>query len=283
MPALHAIATDKLVRLIGTPNAPAIIDIRPDAAFAAEPRFIPASLRRPAETVADWSAAFAARSAIVVCEDGGAASQGVAAWLRYGGIAAEALEGGLAGWRGEGLPLVPEAPLPTRDAQGRTLWVTRARPKVDRIACPWLIRRFVDPAAVFLYVPPADVLDVAVRFDGAAFDLDGDGVFWSHRGERCTFDTMVEAFGLDGQWLADIQRYLPQPDLTVLLDIEPQVSASRKTADRDKYERDLALLGRVRESYLRQASSARWLRLDAGRDRDAVAADVHRALQPLLA
>jgi dTMP kinase len=92
-----------------------------------------------------------------------------------------------------------------------------------------------------------------------------------------------EAFGLDGQWLADIQRYLPQPDLTVLLDIEPQVSASRKTADRDKYERDLALLGRVRESYLRQASSARWLRLDAGRDRDAVAADVHRALQPLLA
>jgi len=198
MPALHAIATDKLVRLIGTPNAPAIIDIRPDAAFAAEPRFIPASLRRPAETVADWSAALSARSAIVVCEDGGAASQGVAAWLRHGGIAADALEGGLAGWRGEGLPLVPEAPLPTRDAQGRTLWVTRARPKVDRIACPWLIRRFVDPAAVFLYVPPADVLDVAARFDGAAFDLDGEGVFWSHRGERCTFDTMVEAFGLDG-------------------------------------------------------------------------------------
>ena len=92
-----------------------------------------------------------------------------------------------------------------------------------------------------------------------------------------------EAFGLDGQWLSDIQRYLPQPDLTVLLDIDPQVSASRKTADRDKYERDLALLARVRESYLRQASAPRWLRLDAGRDRDAVAADVHAAVQPLLA
>ena len=90
-----------------------------------------------------------------------------------------------------------------------------------------------------------------------------------------------EAFGLDGAWLADIQRYLPQPDLTVLLDIDPQVSASRKTADRDKYERDLALLARVRDSYLRQASAPRWLRLDAGRDRDAVAADVYRALEPI--
>jgi dTMP kinase len=91
-----------------------------------------------------------------------------------------------------------------------------------------------------------------------------------------------EAFGLDGQWLSDIQRYLPQPDLTVLLDIDPQVSASRKTADRDKYERDLALLARVRDSYLRQASSPRWLRLDAGRDRDAVASDVYAAVAPLL-
>ena len=92
-----------------------------------------------------------------------------------------------------------------------------------------------------------------------------------------------EAQGLDAAWLTEIQKYLPQPDLTVLLDIEPQVSASRKTADRDKYERDLALLARVRQSYLRQAAATRWLRLDAGRDRDAVAVDVYRALEPLLA
>jgi dTMP kinase len=91
-----------------------------------------------------------------------------------------------------------------------------------------------------------------------------------------------EAFGLDGPWLLEIQRYLPQPDLTVLLDIEPQVSATRKTAERDKYERDLALLARVRESYLRQASAPKWLRLDAGRDRDAVAADVFEAVSRLL-
>jgi hypothetical protein len=72
--------------------------------------------------------------------------------------------------------------------------VTRSRPKVDRIACPWLIRRFVDPGAVFLFVAPSEVAAVAERFGATPFDI--EGVFWSHRGEGCTFDTMVEEFGL---------------------------------------------------------------------------------------
>ena len=83
-----------------------------------------------------------------------------------------------------------------------------------------------------------------------------------------------EAQGLDAAWLMDIQKYLPQPDVTFLLDINPEVSANRKTADRDKYERDLALLGRVRHSYMRQAQAGGWSTLDANRDRDVVAADV---------
>ena len=86
-----------------------------------------------------------------------------------------------------------------------------------------------------------------------------------------------EAQGLDVAWLTEIQKYLPQPDLTFLLDIPPDVSARRKTADRDKYERDLSLLGRVRNSYVRQAKAG-WVRLDANRDRDAVAADVYAAV-----
>src|SRR5687767_13188868 len=90
-----------------------------------------------------------------------------------------------------------------------------------------------------------------------------------------------EAQGLDGGWLRDIQKYLPQPDITFLLDIPPDVSARRKTQDRDKYERDLALLGRVRDSYIRQAASG-WVRLDADRDRDAVAADVYTAVSARL-
>ena len=72
--------------------------------------------------------------------------------------------------------------------------MTRARPKIDRIACPWLIRRFVDPHAVFLFVSPPEVAGVAERFGATPFDV--EDVFWSHRGDICTFDVMIEEFGL---------------------------------------------------------------------------------------
>jgi dTMP kinase len=79
-----------------------------------------------------------------------------------------------------------------------------------------------------------------------------------------------EAQGLDAEWLTEIQRHLPQPSLTLLLDIAPEASLQRKQAARDRYERDLALLGRVRESYLRQARAAGWTRIDGAQDKDAV-------------
>jgi dTMP kinase len=91
-----------------------------------------------------------------------------------------------------------------------------------------------------------------------------------------------EAQGLDAAWLLEIQRHLPQPDLTFLLDIAPEVSARRKTADRDKYERDLALLGRVRNNYLSLAEKDGWVRLSADRDRSAVAADIWSSVEPQL-
>jgi dTMP kinase len=90
-----------------------------------------------------------------------------------------------------------------------------------------------------------------------------------------------EAFGLDPNWLRDTQQYLPQPDLTFLLDIAPEVSARRKTTDRDRYERDLDLLGRVRASYLRQLSD-RWIRLEADRDRLELAEEIYSAVAPRL-
>jgi dTMP kinase len=83
-----------------------------------------------------------------------------------------------------------------------------------------------------------------------------------------------EAQGLDGGWLREIQRYLPQPDLTILLDIAPETAAGRKTANRDKYERDLEMLSRVRDSYRAQAAADGWLRLDGERGKDAVAGEV---------
>jgi dTMP kinase len=91
-----------------------------------------------------------------------------------------------------------------------------------------------------------------------------------------------EAHGLDDAWLAEIQKYLPQPDLTILLDIPPDVSARRKTSDRDKYERDLPMLARVRESYLRQAKNGGWRRIDGDRDLKVVGEDVFKAVSALM-
>ncbi len=88
-----------------------------------------------------------------------------------------------------------------------------------------------------------------------------------------------EAHGLDPEWLADVQRYLPRPDLTILLDIAPETAAARKAANRDKYERDLALLARVRDSYQRQAQHPGWVRLDGARLKDVVAVDVLSAYE----
>jgi len=194
MPDETILFPQELFNRIGTAAAPVILDTRTDEDFAADPRLIPAALRRPGLKVADWAADYAGSDVVVYCDRGLKISQGAAAWLRHAGAKAVSLEGGFQAWRAAGLPLVPQDKLPPRDAQGRTLWATRARPKIDRIACPWLIRRFVDPAAVFLFVVPEEVAAVADRFGATPFDI--EGVFWSHRGERCTFDAMVEEFGL---------------------------------------------------------------------------------------
>ena len=92
-----------------------------------------------------------------------------------------------------------------------------------------------------------------------------------------------EAQGLDAAWLAEIQRFLPRPDLTILLDIAPETAVQRKATGRDRYERDLALLSRVRESYRRQSEAAGWLRLDGERPKEAVSADILTAVSTRLA
>jgi dTMP kinase len=87
-----------------------------------------------------------------------------------------------------------------------------------------------------------------------------------------------EAFGLDPLWLTDMQKFLPAPTATILLDIAPETAVKRKSSDRDRYERDLALQARVRDSYHRQANAGNWVILDGERDKDAIAADVYEAV-----
>ncbi len=199
MPSPNTISADKLARLLGRPDSPSLIDVRTEEDFAADPRLVPGAVRRPWHEVPAWGAAFAStgRPAVVICRKGLKLSQGAAAWLRHQGVPTDVLEGGMVAWEAAKLPTVSVERVPPRDSQGCTVWVTRSRPKVDRIACPWLIRRFVDPQAVFLFVAPSEVLDVADRFGATPFDVDHEDVYWSHRGERCTFDLMVAEFGLE--------------------------------------------------------------------------------------
>jgi rhodanese-related sulfurtransferase len=214
-----SISTEKLARLIGTAKTPVLIDVRTEKDFAADPRLIPGAVRRSHEASPDWGEEFSGRPAIVVCLRGQKLAEGTAAWLRHVDVAAEALEGGFEGWKAAQLPLVPASKLPARDAQGRTVWVTRARPKIDRIACPWLIRRFIDPNAVFLFVTPAEVVAVAERFNAVPFDI--ENVFWSHRGELCTFDVMIEEFGLATPPLLRLATMVRAAD-TARLDLCPE-------------------------------------------------------------
>jgi dTMP kinase len=91
-----------------------------------------------------------------------------------------------------------------------------------------------------------------------------------------------EAHGIDPTWLTEIQRFLPAPDLTILLDIAPETAAGRKAAARDRFERDLELLARVRASYRRQSAAAGWVRLAGDRGKSEVAVDVIRAVETRL-
>jgi hypothetical protein len=158
---------------------------------------------------------------VVVCHRGLKLSQGFAAMLRSAGITAESLEGGNVAWKEAGEPVVPAARLPERAPTGETVWVTRHRPKIDRIACPWLIRRFVDRNARFLFVAPSEVLAVADRFGATPFDI--EGVFWSHRGERCTFDTMIAEFGLETEPLTRLAAIVRGAD-TNSHDLAPEAA-----------------------------------------------------------
>src|SRR5574341_865835 len=97
-------------------------------------------------------------------------------------------------------------------------WVTRARPKVDRVACPWLIRRFVDPDAEFLYVPPADVVAVAAREGAVPFDVPGAEL--GHHGDECSFDAIIRKYELDDPALARLARIVRGAD-TAAKDVAP--------------------------------------------------------------
>ena len=192
------ISPAQLWSLVGTAQSPQIVDARRREVYDAAPGVLPTALWQDAAQIAQWSGRLdRQRRVVVACREGHQLSQMAAAALREQGFDASALEGGYAGWTAAGLPLVEKAALDKFAPQRPSLWVTRRRPKIDRVACPWLIRRFIDAEARLLYVDPPEVPAVAKESGAIPYDI--EGVELSHDGPRCTFDTMLMLFGLEAE------------------------------------------------------------------------------------
>ena len=187
-----AISYSDLQAAVRTRHSPLVIDVRKRPAFAAATDMIAGALRRDPERVASWAAELPGASTVVVyCVHGHEVSQGTAKALNERGIAAHYLDGGIEeGWKAAG------GALERKPAGASTRWVTRERPKIDRIACPWLVARFVDPEAEFLYAPNKEVLHAAREKEAIPYDV--PDVHFTHDGELCSFDTFLRTYRLIG-------------------------------------------------------------------------------------
>ena len=191
-----------------------IIDVRPRGDFAAAAEMIQGALRRDPERVAGWARELPKASRVIAyCADGGDVSQHLAKALNEVGISARYLQGGFESWQAEG------GALDRKPTGASTRWVTRERPKIDRIACPWLIQRFVDPEADFVYMPPKEVLAAAKEHDATPYDI--PEVHFSHEGARCSFDDFLKHYRLADPALDQLAVIVRGAD-TARLELAPQ-------------------------------------------------------------
>jgi rhodanese-related sulfurtransferase len=213
-PKLVSISPHDLYGAIGTGAAPVVIDVRGNAAFAADNRMIVGAIRRNPDEIQNWRQQLTSDRVVVYCVHGHEASQEAAAALRHAGVDARHLEDGIAGWAEQRLPMRGK-----RETEARS-WVTRERPKIDRIACPWLIRRFIDPEAEFLFVPTERVFAVAAETGATAYDIPGAEPF-SHDGELCSFDAFLKVYGVEDRAL-DVLALIVRGADTARLEMTPQ-------------------------------------------------------------
>ena len=182
-----AITSLELTQRLANFPSPTLLDVRRAEAFERDPHVIAGAIKRAPETVAEWAHEIDPwRPVVVYCVKGHEVGRDTASALRERGFDARHLDGGLAAWRASGGKVVPHT-APSR-------WVTRARPKIDRIACPWLVRRFIDPAAEFFYVPADEVRGFAAIHGATPFDI--PGVQYGHNEEHCSFDAFVRVHGI---------------------------------------------------------------------------------------
>jgi rhodanese-related sulfurtransferase len=228
-----SISPRTLYTQLGTPNAPWILDVRRQETYDAATDVIISALRvKDVVAFADQHAVN--RPIVAYCFHGLELGANAANALREAGHDAVFLEGGIDAWRGEGLPTIRKHP--EWHVPGGSRWITRERPKIDRIACPWLIRRFIDPLATFDYVPTKQVFDEAKSRDAVPYDIPGAVV--THRDERCSFDALIEDFALHDPALdhlativrgADTDRHDLAPQCAGL--VATSLGLSRRFAD----------------------------------------------------
>jgi rhodanese-related sulfurtransferase len=197
-----SVSPSVLYARLGTASAPMLVDVRRQEAFSVDDKLIIGAYHRPPQDVSRWLNELpTGRPVVAYCSHGREVSQGVAASLRAAGVKAAYLEGGVSAWT--------EKKLPTRkriDA-GERNWVTREHPKIDRIACPWLISRFIHPTAKFIYVPADQVSAEAGKMDAIPYDI--KGAEFGHVDDRCSFDAIVRIFDIEDpalDYLATIVR-----------------------------------------------------------------------------
>src|SRR2546421_12024541 len=184
------ISTSEALTAIRGGQPPLIIDVRQEQAFRWATEMIEGALWRDPERVTEWAGELPRASRVVAyCVHGHEVSQGVAKALAGRGLSAQYLQGGIEeGWKAAG------GALDAKPEGANTRWVTRERPKMDRIACPWLVARFVDPGAEFLYVPAKEGLAAAEERDATPYDI--PDLHFSHEGERRSFHACLKHYRL---------------------------------------------------------------------------------------
>ncbi len=208
-----AITVNQLAPLLGSRNAPLLVDVRRTPAFESDTVAIASAVWRDPFAVEDWLKYLPRhRDIVVYCVQGHEISKNTCEALRSAGLHARFLAGGIEAWKHHGAPTISRTAFPgiPSAVSKPSNWVTRARPKIDRIACPWLIRRFIDPLAEFIYVAAADVLAYAEQQSAIPYDV--SGVQFSHRQDRCTFDALIEDFKIKDAALDDLARIVRGAD-----------------------------------------------------------------------
>lgn len=206
----------------GSAAAPLIIDVRRLPTFVGDPQIIAGATWRDPFNVNDWAKYLPRHhNVLVYCVHGHEISKNVAAALCAEGIQAQYLEGGIEAWRAAAGATAKKSAHPAIPSPANlpSIWVTRERPKIDRIACPWLVRRFIDPLAEFVYIPASEVLTYAAQYQAIAYDV--PNVQFTHRGDLCSFDALMADFEIHDAALNDIAKIVRGAD-TGMPDLTPQ-------------------------------------------------------------